>query len=128
MIYQRLAKFNTGFEHKFLCNADIKYIKEFNGQEIDTNDIQYNSYYSKHIWSFPDTENILTILNSFGEGFIMPDFQKYEKNIEGTYKMYTNEPFYLEENEYKNKEKFRIGCLIYHQLLYNNNLSANYEL
>jgi hypothetical protein len=127
----RYAQFSTGLEYKFLfAIQSSEDIKDFGGQEIDTDDPQYNMYYSEHEWSYEDKNNILTILNKFGEGFIMPDFEKYEKNIEGTYNLYSNEPFYVEEDNHDSSKgsKFTLGCLIYHQLLYTNNLSVKYEL
>jgi hypothetical protein len=132
----RYAEFNTGFEYKFSFgiqdSSDMQY---FGGEVNDTDDVFYNTYYSGHVWSERDKEMILSILNRFGEGFILPDFSKYERTLDGTYKLYGSNFYKLNDLErcgdkklYKKIAKFMLGCLIYHQLLYVDKLYVTYEL
>jgi hypothetical protein len=124
----RFATFNTGFEYKFAFGIQpSEDITTFGGEVNDTDDDEYNSYYSGHIWREEDKENVLNCLNQFGEGFVLPHFERYEKSLEGTNEMLSSEPFsYDKDNVYIHR--FVLGCLIYHQLLYEPNLSVEYEL
>lgn len=127
----RYAQFNTGFEYKFLfASQPSEDIKEFGGQINDTDDDEYNFYYSEHFWTERDKEQILYTLNHFGEGFILPNFSIYDNDISGTYKMYTEEQYCYQYDNIEDKKisKFILGCLIYHQLLYEPNLTVKYEV
>lgn len=142
----RFASFNTDFEYKFVFGIQpSEDITKFGGEVNDTDDEEYNSYYSGHCWTERDKSSILNILNSFGEGFVIPEFSDYENNIEGTYDMYNDllgqvpDHNDVYERENGNDEgngsdrvvtffEFVLGCLIYHQLLYEPDLYVQYEL
>jgi hypothetical protein len=86
-------------------------------------------------WTPADKPFIMTQLESFGEGFVIPDFESYEKSSVGTLELYLQE--YLRKSpsrllEYagvplEDTACFTLGCVIYHQLLYKSDLSARYE-
>ena len=130
----RYANFNTGFEYKFAFGIQSsKDITEFGGMVNDTDDEEYNSYYSGHVWKDDDNSKILSILKYFGEGFVLPDFSEYENTMEGTYDLYQNlmeeiPKHNVTDDRVKEFFKFSLGCLIYHQLLYEENLTVQYEL
>lgn len=126
----RFANFNTGVEYKFAFGVQSSEdITTFGGMVNDTDDEQYNCYYSGHYWK--DKDEVFRHLNKFGEGFILPNFERYEKSMEGTYELLSDEPFHFNEDNQENKVnicRFILGCVIYHQLLYEPNLSVTYEL
>ena len=126
----RYANFNTGVEYKFAFGIQpSEDMTTFGGMVNDTDDEQYNSYYAGHLWE--DKEEVFCYLVKFDKEFVLPNFEKYEKSMEGTYKMLSDEPFHFNEDKEENKEnicRFILGCVIYHQLLYQSNLSVTYEL
>ena len=127
----RYANFNTGFKYKFVFGVQPSDdITQFGGDLNDTDDAEYNSYYSGHVWKDEDKNKIMSILKDFGEGFVVPDFSRYETSVEGTYVMYYNLLEEIIEHNSKVEEffKFVLGCLIYHQLLYESYLSVQYEV
>lgn len=123
----RYVFFNTGKEYKF-CFAvqpsqDIHCFGGFDNNSID-NPI--------HVWSQEDNEYILGILKDMEEGYqISPtDFSKFENTLEGTKLLYNK--IYEDMKIYKSNPcpeyyKYMLGALIYHQLLYTNILTAEYE-
>lgn len=126
----RYASFNTGFEYKFVFGLQPSDdITNFGGEVNDTDDEEYNLYYSGHIWNNNDKNTIMSILKDFGEGFVVPDFSKYQNDVEGTYVMYYEliEQISTDHNRVE-FFKFVLGCLIYHQLLYTSQLSVQYEV
>lgn len=123
----RYANFNTGFEYKFVFAIQPSDdIKEFGGEVNNSDDEEYNYYYTGHVWTEQDKDTILSILKNFGEGFRVPDFSNYECSVIGTTSLY--EDFYDSSNKNNRSPKFILGCLIYHQLLYEPDLSVQYEL
>ena len=133
----RYARFNTTFEYKFAFGiqptSDItifggKGDEGDEGDEGDNEDYnQFRSLYNCHSWSREDKDHIMKEFSNF-EGFIMPDFEKYTMDTDGTYQIY-KDVFDL-NNEINDKlmmYTFCLGCLIYHQLLYCTELSCYYE-
>ena len=126
----RYVSFNTGFEYKFRFGIQPSSDIENFGGEKQTKNFIY--------WTQKDIEYILETLNEYtlADEFIFPDFNKYEKNISGTYELKFQEKFHNGNFiDHSNKEinelrvcRFELGCLIYHQLLYTDKLEAEYEL
>jgi hypothetical protein len=124
----RFAYFNTGFEYEFVHgvqeNGDIlgyggtpEYTQTFCGQ-IDAGKIS---------WSSSDKEYILSELATFNNP--LPEFDTYEKNVNGTLRLYKTllkKSYVCVDHSYE-KACFTLGCLIYHQLLYKPDLGAVYE-
>lgn len=75
---------------------------------------------------------ILEELNHLREwlGIEPIDFEKYEKDLEGTQQL-SFDLYTLLEGETKYSEelvvRFRLGSLIYHQLMYTDTLTVEYE-
>ena len=85
-----------------------------------------------HEWDQRDVEDILKQLKELTESLEipMPDFESYEKNLDGTqqlsldlYKLLEGETRYNEETVVR----FRLGCFLYHQLMYVEKLTVQYE-
>lgn len=125
----RYACFNTGFEYKFVFGTQpSEDIQEFYGKaKLDNEDRKLDAT-AKHAWSEVDMPSILTVLRKFEELYdLCPiDFSTFETNVKGTYALYYDTysvPRTLERIHY-----YKLGCLIYHQLQYQPNLTASYEL
>ena len=114
----RYAFFNTDFEYKFgFGYQHSRDILLFGGNYDDGETIT---------WSQIEQTSILDELEHFS--FALPDFEKFEKNVHGTYEL----RWHIEENNKNTKNyvllsRFLLGCLIYHQLSYEPNLSASFE-
>ena len=114
----RYAFFNTDFEYKFgfgyQNSSDILLFGgKYDGDETVT-------------WSKEEQFSVLDKLEHFP--YDLPDFEKFEKNIHGTSEL----DWYIEENNkntqnYELLSRFILGCLIYHQLSYEPNLTAHFE-
>ena len=133
----RFAQFNTGFEYKFTFGVQSSLdLTLFGGVgKIDHDRL-------KGVWKWTtnddmsnfddDAVRILQRLRELEEkGYILPKFYKYDKNVEGTHNLYMNESFgkeFIKKIDLGDLNEFRIGCLIYHQLLYEPNLSVTFEL
>ncbi len=107
--------FSTGFEYRFSFGVQtIKDLSLFGGQEEN----------NLWVWTDDDMTTILEQLYKYEEiGFVIPKFYNYEHKLEGTELIYQNEKFGVPEMKSVNSEdisRFRLGCLIYHQLLYTN--------
>ncbi len=129
----RDAFFNTEFERRFAFGIQSSDdIQLFGGNDITTQeDIAYGHY--RHQWhAEKDMTNIHKQLEEFLEGsdIALPNFEKYERSLKGTqtlrYDLYKNrqEVYEYISNSYYTYE---LGCLIYHQLMYEPNLSVQYE-
>lgn len=129
----RYAFFSTGFEYKFAfgiqCSADIRF---FSGVvTITETDLKKENY--RHAWNQSrDSDTIFNTLKNFWKdpSFPFPDFTEFEPTLKGTHML--NRWFYanIEKlHEYLGDEchTFKLGCLIYHQLKYEPNLTARYE-
>lgn len=125
----RYAYFNTGFEYKFEFGIQSSMdIELFGGEDIS----DYSNEYIKpsREWIDEDKEIIIKKLEYLIKpyGYELPNFESFKKDINGTYKL----GYYL-DLAYKTFQSsdsfftFRLGCLIYHQLLYTDVLTAVYE-
>jgi len=124
----RYANFNTGLEYKFSFGIQpSEDITTFGGtvEELEEDDIHQLRF---HTWSREDRDKVWRELSDF-EGFIIPNFDSYEMGMEGTNEIY-RDVFNLntdDASKYNLLSRFCLGCLIYHQLLYCNELSCFYE-
>lgn len=112
----RYAFFNTGLEYKFRFGEQSSYdMQEFGGREIayDDNDIDHRH----HEWIQEDRH-----IPEFNLIKSEIDLNKYEKNLEGTYSL-CYDLYDLDVSC-----TYRLGCLIYHQLLYTEVLTCRYEV
>ena len=122
----RYAFFNTGFEYKFTFAVQpSEDILKFGG----TPTFSYEGD-NKHTWTIVDRPRILNTLKDLEESldFCPMNFDRYEKNLDGT----NNLRYYLweitvPESDVELFATYRLGCLIYHQLLYKLELNCTYE-
>lgn len=133
----KFAQFNTGFEYKFTFGVQSSLdLTLFGG----IGHIDHNRLTGSWKWSTNDdisnfNDDALIILRKLEEfekkGYILPKFYKYDKNLEGTHNLYINASFgrdIITKINIGDLNEFRLGCLIYHQLLYQPNLSVTFEL
>jgi hypothetical protein len=117
----RYAHFITGFEYKFgFAIQPSEDIQKFGGYGIHTT----------WKWSAEkDAEECLDKLRTLEEHVLLPevDFTKYEKTLDGTDKLYSDLTSNLESDN-KIHYLYRLGAIIYHQLLYCSRLTVDYEL
>ena len=127
----RYARFNTGLEYKFVFGIQPSDdITTFGGtfEELENDE---SIIHRCHSWSREDKDTVWRELSEF-EGFIMPNFDSYEMGMEGTNEIYKdifdiNIIEYVENDKYSLLTRFCLGCLIYHQLSYCNELICFYE-
>lgn len=119
----RYAFFSTDYEYKFwFAIQSSEDIWEFGGEEI-------NEDIPEHRWTSADLEYIKAklIVCARDNGISLPEFENYKKSIHGTYEIEQ-----MIENQKCKDEKVSawcsLGCIIYHQLLWNPELTARYEL
>lgn len=124
----RYAFFTTTLEYKFRFGVqESDDIRKFGG--VGSYE-KYEQGYFTHRWNQSDKETIekqlQNILQWLGEEPV--DFSKYEKTIEGTWKL-KSDLYKLYESDHMEEivARYVLGCLIYHQLLYEETLSADYE-
>ncbi len=121
----RYIYFNTRFQYKFAfaiqSTADIL--------DYGINyDYDYQGY---HEWSENDKELILCDLEKYKKlGYDIPNFDDYEKNVNGTSKLYS---YNVSCNGIVNKDdevmyRILLACIIYHQLLYCPKLTAKHDI
>lgn len=120
----RYAFFSTGFEYKFAFGIQQSEDIELFGGEIQTIE---KSYERKIVWKKDELPKIKLIMNYLLlinnlENF---DVEMFEKSLNGTYILYNNF-IDLITDEYGYKTL--LCCIVYHQLLYNDELSCRYEL
>ena len=124
----RYAFFTTNLEYKFRFGVqDSSDIRRFGGVASYEN---VEQGYLTHSWSQSDKETIETelkeVLNWLGEDPV--DFGNYEKNMDGTLRLksalYT---LYRSDHSEELVSRYILGCLLYHQLLYSETFSADYE-
>lgn len=79
----------------------------------------------QHSWSIVDRKRIQNTLRDLEDTLSLSevDFTKYEKTLEGTYKLKDE----LRVGTTALDATYILGCLIYHQLLYKLNLTCTYE-
>jgi hypothetical protein len=119
----RYAFFNTTLEYKFAFAVQPSSdMLMFGGSEMETKDEEDFG----HSWTKDDLPEILETLEIISKFCCipLPNFETYEKNLEGTQTM-------RNEIDKKIKEpldyRFLLGCIIYHQLTYMDPLTVNYE-
>ena len=128
MIMGRFAFFDTHFEYKFVFGVQpSEDIQTFGG--VASYETAQNGYLS-HTWNQSETQTIETELNLLLQwiGEEPEDFTAYEKTIQGTWALNTKLQGLYEEHEHEGVvARYILGCLIYHQLLYNETLRVEYE-
>ena len=84
-----------------------------------------------HEWEKRDMEDIMmeleVLINSLE--IDMPKFESYQKTLDGTHRI-SSDLYDLLGSSHHNQTlvaRFRLGCFIYHQLLYVEKLGVNYE-
>jgi hypothetical protein len=129
----RYAFFNTGFEYKFAFGIQSTYdIELFGG--TDTTEVDENDEIIKasREWHADEKEKVLELLKEISEetSFSVPNFNEIEKTVHGTYLIdeYIIKNRYIGENIGERYYTFLLGCIIYHQLLYIDHLTVEYEL
>ena len=107
----RYCFFTTGFEYKFAFgvqeSSDILLFGGEAGVEV-------------HTWTQKDIPFIAAMVKD------VCDFEKYDKNLDGTYELEEDLEKYL-DNNLEIYYTLRLGCFIYHQLLYTDVLTCEYE-
>lgn len=118
----RYAFFSTGVEYKFAFGEQPSSDIEMFGGVI-SNDTIWNANIT---WKQEDLPKIKKVLGYLLFSYDLETFniEEYPKNIEGTYVMRRDL-----EKKLSNREGYStiLGCIIYHQLLYNATLSCKYE-
>ncbi len=120
----RYAFFNTGFEYKFTFGVQpSEDVLKFGG----TPEFAYEGGH-KHSWSIVDRKPILNRLRDIEISLGLPDlnFEPYEKTLEGTSKL-RHDLWDIVVSNTELMATYRLGCLIYHQLLYKLDLNCSYE-
>lgn len=130
----RYALFSTGVEYKCGIAAQASSDMRMFGGVIttDATDLKLGKY--SHRWdNDKDAKEILKILYDYvsDTDVIVPDFTSFQLNFKGTYNLY--DWLYTHPHTYydwlsSNSETFTLGCLIYHQLLYDHTLTVGYEV
>ncbi len=129
----RYAFFSTGFEYKFgfgvQPSSDIRCF----GGVVCTSPAQYECGYFGHSWNMEkDGEEILYLLTKEAdeESGVLPKFSEFPKDLSGTNLLwrwlYDNRQM-IHKGISMQIDTFKLGCLIYHQLLYTPDLIARYE-
>ncbi len=126
----RYAFFNTEFEYKFRFGIQpSEDIRTFGGRICHE---KYKGGDFHHEWEKRDMPFILEQLDSLRDWLCIEpiDFERYEKNLEGTQQL-SLDLYTLLEGDIKHSEeivvRFRLGSLIYHQLIYTDTLTVQYE-
>ena len=115
----RYAFFNTGLEYKFrFAQQDSMDMTLFGGKTFESED---NSGDLIQKWTKDDISIIKENLVDYGYNEL--DLSKYENNISGTYKLKLD----LYDTMYE-EYTYILGCIIYHQLQYTENLEVKFEI
>lgn len=120
----RYAFFNTGFEYKFAFAVQpSEDILKFGGKPT----FVYEGD-NKHEWTIIDRKLILGKLRDIEESLALPElnFELYEKTIKETSNLY-HTIYTLCIDNLELLATYRLGCIIYHQLLYKHDLNCIYE-
>lgn len=130
----RYAFFNTNYEYKFAFGIQSSFDMELFGGEDKTkyNEEGIAEECGERVWTQKDKEYIYETLQEIAEEeeFEIPNFNEIEKTLEGTYMI---EEYIKVKGDISNRigsreyYKFRLGCIIYHQLLYTEILTVEYE-
>lgn len=128
----RYAFFNTGFEYKFAFGIQSSYdIETFRGRDISVYDDDGETKTPSIEWNSDEKEEVLEVLKEISEEncIELPKFEDIPKNIDGTYLVdeYIKWTDTMTSNFGEPYYRFLLGCLIYHQLLYTDILTVEYE-
>lgn len=122
----RYAFFNTEFEYKFgFAIQSSEDITTFLGDPMITED--GDSFW--HRWNMvEDGELVLIEVRRLEEDLGLPelDFTKFSANLDGTHRLRDYIRAYFNPEE-KVHWRYLLGALIYHQLLYQEDLEAHYD-
>jgi hypothetical protein len=120
----RYAFFNTGFEYKFVFSVQpSEDILKFGG----TPKFVYEGD-NEHKWTIVDRPRILDRIRDIEITLGLPsyDFEPYEKTLDGTYKL-RHDLWDISVSDMELFATYVLGCILYHQLLYELELSCTYE-
>jgi hypothetical protein len=134
----RYAYFSTGFEYKFWFGIQATHdIFEFYGNVCDessddeSNDDKSYEYDKpgKIVWDSSVKNYIKESLDEMKEEnphLVDIPWASFENSLEGTQKVCD---YFCEHEKSQSKEaaKYMLGCLIYHQLFYEDELSCEFE-
>lgn len=121
----RYAFFSTDYEYKFwFAIQPSGDILEFGGEDISEED------QPEHRWgSSSDLEYIKAklVICARDNGVALPEFENFDRSVDGTYALAQS----IDNEKFKDEKVaawFYLGCIIYHQLLWNDELTVRYEL
>jgi hypothetical protein len=125
----RYAFFSTGLEYKFsFAVQESQDIWEFGGEK-DFEGLDKTGY-AHHSWTAStDAPEILVKLRKIEQegGYPELDFTQFSQDPDGTWKIREVLGEYLSPRD-AGHCFYELGCIIYHQLLYEPLLSVEYEL
>jgi hypothetical protein len=128
----RYASFSTGLEYKFWFGIQESYdIKKFYGEFDEYSYDEYTGQYHISWKATLDKERIQKKLEQMREKFAgLPviQFDSFDASIYGTYELRTYITESVKGVDEKVHCKYVLGCLIYHQLLYENDLECDFEI
>lgn len=125
----RYANFNTGFEYKFWFGVQpSEDIQKFGGASWDDYDEQSNTM--TYEWTKEDIPLIQKKLEYMKEKYKYnhDDISSFLLTPEGTKKLLQHNIHSNFNDSEKKLAKYYLGCVIYHQLLYTDNLTVHYEV
>ncbi len=124
----RYAFFNTDLEFKFrFAVQPSSDMRTFGGRMCHE---KYEGSDYHHEWEKKDMEYIMDEIKGLLDwlGVEPVDFEKYEKNLEGTHELrYVLDDLYRKKHSEDLVARYILGCCIYHQLLYMEKLTVHYE-
>lgn len=130
-IMGRYAYFSTGVEHKFWFSVqESSDILQFYGESNITYDDDNGNNY-EHIWEAKyDRERLLHKLNRIQKEHDLPviDWNQYPNTTEGTNKLRFELFGMNPSGNLKIMAFYLLGAVIYHQLLYTERLTCQYEV
>lgn len=124
----RYAFFRQGFEYKFKFGVQpSEDIRSFGGK---VNYELSDGGYLHHEWDQKDCDYIECQLKELRQWLCADevDFATYDQTLQGSYALvYDLYTLYETDHDPELVSRYILGCLIYHQLLYIENLSVDYE-
>jgi hypothetical protein len=126
----RYAFFNTGFEYKFAFaeqpSADILLFEGTAAAADSAEEMEAGGAQPQITWTAEDISPLLVSLQCLADDWALetPNFSDYEKTVDGTWRLGST---LRDRLRGPNANAYRLGCLIYHQLLYKCPLQATWE-